>query len=1032
MIRGRNVSKQILDEWVWERRLRASPLLSSSEREQQQQQQQQQHRRRRAIVPTFPTPSEAAALALSTTDLTGMPVETRRKLQRKERDRARRAAQAAVRNADPSSGKDRGDVAPPNTRGFFLLHDAGPAGPSGGVMAAADERDPDDDGVALVMDPHMRPAMWAGAAWAKGVVGASCTAHSICQSSNGAAAERSVSGAAAQALTQSPTAITSAPCTSPTVRAPAVSSSTKCSTHTTPPLPPPRHFLQVSAAPIDLRDLAEVKREVDLDAPPPLAPVLDYVEPILRELELELQDAAEAAAAAPPPAVAVDVQTDRGAGLELGEPAQGASLDATPVVLMQPSLSAPSYLLPSAAHAAPGTGTGATTAVGTPATSPSSSRAALLPASVAGAKEGEVPVVEKAERTPSKLGLGLGLRFADDGVASAAAATAASKDSAAAQGVLTPSPTSQGVLTPSPTSPTVSDPSSSSYFGSVMLGLRSSVSSPSQHSMQMAPRSSSSSWAFAGTAHSSRRRGSDHPVRIGTSSKKGPTKKVEKKQAKPPQAPESVRISDIVKLLAPNSYELTVDNGKGTVVDVLAGEDFDITSLDLGNLPTLSFATKLYASVQSTLTGMIFDLTAPAVKGPNAGSLPRGVAGNPPQVKMLDRVERGAKQQTRANMSQSVATLKETGREETARVARAKRAKAARAKEGSAPPTASAMGKAKSTCNKREAVALSAAAATATSAATVAAAAKVAAAKAMAAAARAAAEAAVAEAVAAEAEAAATEAEAATAATTPTPTPTPRSRTTAAPPPPKLKAATAAKSKTKKASKSKTAAAARPKAKKAAAKASKSKTAAAEALATSAESRAGKKGKEATTEEADSTSPKRQFAELEETTDAEGRTLVHYEVYDIHAIRIVDGKRQMYLQYRGWTDIENLGDQAGAELQAQQLVQRQGGYVPRPDVDNAPGILSSAGPLQAISDHAAEDTTPISPPLSPHRAAAVLPPLSLQRFMPTASAPAIGVPTRDASNACPDADSDTDYDELDDEADDKVSTGSIPSATLSC
>ncbi|KAK0519102.1 hypothetical protein OC835_007642, partial [Tilletia horrida] len=419
---------------------------------------------------------------------------------------------------------------------------------------------------------------------------------------------------------------------------------------------------------------------------------------------------------------------------------------------------------------------------------------------------------------------------------------------------------------------------------------------------------------------------------------------------------------------------------------------------------------------------------------------PGGAGGaNPPQVKMLDRVERGAKQQTRANMSQSVATLKETGREETARVARAKRAKAARAKEGSAPPTVSAMGKAKSTRNKREAVALSAAAATATSAATVAAAAKVAAAKAMAAAARAAAEAAVAEAVAAEAEAAATEAaateaEAATAATTPTPTPTPtpRSRTTAAPPPPKLKAATAAKSKTKKASKSKTAAAARPKAKKAAAKASKSKTAAAEALATSAESRAGKKGKEATTEEADSTSPKRQFAELEETTDAEGRTLVHYDVYDIHAIRIVDGKRQMYLQYRGWTDIENLGDQAGAELQAQQLVQRQGGYVPRPDVDNAPGILSSAGPLQAISDHAAEDTTPISPPLSPHRATAVLPPLSLQRFMPTASAPAIGVPTRDASNACPDADSDTDYDELDDEADDKVSTGSIPSATLSC
>ncbi|KAK0541380.1 hypothetical protein OC844_008062, partial [Tilletia horrida] len=107
---------------------------------------------------------------------------------------------------------------------------------------------------------------------------------------------------------------------------------------------------------------------------------------------------------------------------------------------------------------------------------------------------------------------------------------------------------------------------------------------------------------------------------------------VEKKQAKPSKAPEAVRISNIVKLLAPNSYELTVDNGKGvlgsiiqTVVDVLAGEDFDITSLDLGNLPTS--ATKLYASVQSTPTGKIFDLTAPAVKGSGAGSLPRGVAG---------------------------------------------------------------------------------------------------------------------------------------------------------------------------------------------------------------------------------------------------------------------------------------------------------------------------------------------------------------------------------------------------------------------
>ncbi|KAK0533692.1 hypothetical protein OC835_002947 [Tilletia horrida] len=125
---------------------------------------------------------------------------------------------------------------------------------------------------------------------------------------------------------------------------------------------------------------------------------------------------------------------------------------------------------------------------------------------------------------------------------------------------------------------------------------------------------------------------SDNPVRIGTSSKKASSKKVEKKQAKPSKAPEAVRISDIVKLLAPNSYELTVDNGKGvlgsiiqTVVDVLAGEDFDITSLDLGNLPTT--ATKLYASVQSTPTGKIFDLTAPAVKGSGAGSLPRGVAG---------------------------------------------------------------------------------------------------------------------------------------------------------------------------------------------------------------------------------------------------------------------------------------------------------------------------------------------------------------------------------------------------------------------
>ncbi|KAK0523481.1 hypothetical protein OC835_006243, partial [Tilletia horrida] len=389
------------------------------------------------------------------------------------------------------------------TRGFFLLHDAGPAGPSGGVMAAADERDPDDDGVVLVMDPHMRPAMWAGAAWAKGVAGASCTAHSICQSSNGAAADGIVSGsgAAAQALTQSPTAITSATCTSPTVRAPAVSSSTKSSTDTTPPLPPPRHFRQVSAAPIDLRDLAEVKREVDLDsfalegsyfdvanqvfrrvsgadenlteeelragedaepdqgaqdneeeqqeqqeqqqhgpqqesqhlvdgnvqrggvaaaaaapssasstgsatsspcatlrrtAPSQKSPTapskaaamgtnqhagkpasqhhhhshpssimsshFSYAAPassdrgavvvdLERELELELQDAAEAAAAAAAAAVgvAVGAETDRGPGLGLGEPAQGASLDATPVVLMQTSLSAPSNLLPFAA-----------------------------------------------------------------------------------------------------------------------------------------------------------------------------------------------------------------------------------------------------------------------------------------------------------------------------------------------------------------------------------------------------------------------------------------------------------------------------------------------------------------------------------------------------------------------------------------------------------------------------------------------------------------------------------------------------------
>ncbi|KAK0550410.1 hypothetical protein OC846_003677 [Tilletia horrida] len=58
-----------------------------------------------ALVPTFPTPSEAAALALSTMDLSGMDIETRRKLQRKERDRARRAAQAAVRNAERAARK---------------------------------------------------------------------------------------------------------------------------------------------------------------------------------------------------------------------------------------------------------------------------------------------------------------------------------------------------------------------------------------------------------------------------------------------------------------------------------------------------------------------------------------------------------------------------------------------------------------------------------------------------------------------------------------------------------------------------------------------------------------------------------------------------------------------------------------------------------------------------------------------------------------------------------------------------------------